>query len=225
MNLGLSRQLESNQIVREVFWFDAHTVCVAGRISDYTDELAEVDRLRISNCVMKRRREFSTGRSFAKCALALLGFSSDEPLGLDGRRPVWPEGFVGSISHSDTLAVVIVSNHPRLKGLGVDAEPATAPPHSIDRMVLTPTELGHMGDKDRLFATRVFSAKEAVFKAVNPIAKDMLEFQDVEVEFDGAVSCFSARYTGATRSNRILERGVGSSTVYRGHIISSFLIF
>lgn len=220
-----SRLVESDRIVRDVFSIDANTVCVAGRIADYSRELAEADRLRISNSVNERRQEFSTGRYFAKHALSLLGFSSSDPLGLDGRRPVWPKGVTGSISHSDTLAFVIVSNHPWLKGLGVDIEPATAPPPAINRLVFTRTELDRISDENRLFATRLFSAKEAVFKAVNPIAKKMIEFQDVELEFDGAAYRFSARYTGATSANHIMQRGLGLSTVYRAHIISSFLIF
>jgi 4'-phosphopantetheinyl transferase EntD len=219
-----SLPIESDRIVREVFSIDANTVCVAGRIADYTGDLAEADRLRISNSVNERRQEFSTGRYFAKHALSFLGFRSSDPLGLDGRRPVWPKGVTGSISHSDTLAFVIVSNHPWLKGLGVDIEPATAPPPATDRLVFTRTELDRISDENRLFATRLFSAKEAVFKAVNPIAKKMIGFQDVELEFGDAASCFSARYTGANRSNRIMQRGLGVSTVYRAHIISSFFI-
>ena len=224
MNHEHRSPLESDQIVREVFSIDTNTVCVAGSIADYTGELEETDLLRISNSVKERRLEFSTGRYFAKQALSFLGFSSNEPLGLDGRRPVWPKGVIGSISHSDSLAFVIVSNQPWLKGLGVDVEPAAALPSSIHRMVCTPTERGRMGYENSLFATRLFSAKEAVFKAVNPITKKMIEFQDVELEFDGAAACFSARYTGGASCNHIMQRGVGVSTVYRAHIISSFFI-
>jgi 4'-phosphopantetheinyl transferase EntD len=224
MKLDSPISLRLERSAAEAFAIDANTVCVAGPISDYTEHLTDLDRTRSASWVEQRRWEFSTGRRFARAGLSLLGTGDEPELGLIGRRPLWPSGYVGSISHSGLLAIVIVSNNPQLEGLGIDIEPASPTPEATDRMVLTPAERGRLAATGRLFATQVFSAKEAVYKAVNPISGSMIGFQDVELKFDAAATRFSAHYTGSSEANRIMQRGNGFSSIYRDHIISSFFI-
>src|SRR6266478_8464453 len=46
-----------------------------------------------------RKRELQSGRTYAKHALAMFGVHDvDLPVGSD-RLPVWPAGFIGSITH------------------------------------------------------------------------------------------------------------------------------
>lgn len=209
----------------EFLSIDPRTVCVAGRVGDYTTDLATADRTRVANSVKQRQHEFSTGRYFARRALAELGLHSERPLDLDGRRPVWPRGVVGSISHSGTYAIVAVSSHPDLKCLGVDIEPIAAAPIAIARMVVTGSERAGAIDREfELDPMRVFSAKEAVFKAVNPITGKMIGFQDVEVEFETNAAGFLARYVGADSANGIINTGHGLTATYRDQIFSWFVL-
>jgi 4'-phosphopantetheinyl transferase EntD len=209
----------------EFLSIDPRTVCVAGHIGDYTKDLASADRTRVANSVKQRQHEFSTGRYFARRALAELGVRSGRPLDLDGRRPVWPRGVVGSISHSDAYAIVVISSHPDLKCLGVDIEPIAAAPFAIAGMVVTRSERAGAIDRDfELDPMRVFSAKEAVFKAVNPITGKMFGFQDVEVEFEPNAAGFSAKYTGADSANGIINTGHGLTATYRDQILSWFVL-
>ena len=65
----------------------------------------------IGDMVEKRRLEFTHGRYCAHQAMQLLGMSVVAiPKGTD-RAPVWPDGIIGSISHSgDTAAAVITQS-------------------------------------------------------------------------------------------------------------------
>ena len=64
----------------------------------------------IREAVAKRQREFLVGRYCAARALAHAGYLGDGwlPLGED-RLPVWPAGWIGSISHSRFGAVAVAT--------------------------------------------------------------------------------------------------------------------
>jgi 4'-phosphopantetheinyl transferase EntD len=69
-----------------------------------------------------------------------------------------------------------------LVGVGLDAEvDGPLEPEVLDR-VLTPAERDRLGVRARIDAVVVFSAKEAVFKAIHPATGAWLELGDVEVE-------------------------------------------
>ncbi|WHM40350.1 4'-phosphopantetheinyl transferase superfamily protein [Streptomyces sp. BPTC-684] len=112
-----------------------------------------------------RRRDFLAGRCAARRALAEAGHSAGE-IPRSGRRPLFPAGFEGSISHSGGLAVALAA---RVPALGCDLELRGLPPESA-HIVLGPDERGPVDDApDRAVAARLllraFSAKEAAFKA------------------------------------------------------------
>src|SRR5205814_1840165 len=80
------------------------TAAVAGPI---TSALAfdESESAAVLEAVARRRDEFLTGRTFARRALAELGCPATAiPVG-EGRMPIWPDGYLGSISHCEGLCV------------------------------------------------------------------------------------------------------------------------
>jgi 4'-phosphopantetheinyl transferase EntD len=93
--------------------------------------------------------------------------------------PRWPVGLVGSMSHSPAFCVAACGYESGYLGLGVDTEVASDVPSSLLSYVASPSEL-LAGEP----AHRLFSVKEAIFKAINPIRGDWLEFSDVTVGFD-----------------------------------------
>ncbi|GGP45087.1 4'-phosphopantetheinyl transferase family protein [Streptomyces melanogenes] len=112
-----------------------------------------------------RRRDFLAGRCAARRALAEAGHPAAEIL-RSGRRPLFPGGFAGSISHSGGLAVALAA---RVPALGCDLELRGLPLESA-HIVLGPDERGPVDDApDRAAAEHrllcAFSAKEAAYKA------------------------------------------------------------
>lgn len=141
-----------------------------------------VEAAAVVRAVEKRRREFGAGRAYARQALATLGCPSTPiPVG-PGRRPLWPHGFVGSISHSDHLCAAVVGFRTRYIGLGIDLESDTPiDDESLRAHICRPEEMARGGaDRTKL----LFVIKEAVFKAYYPEGGAFLEFSDISVEVD-----------------------------------------
>ncbi|MBR1240310.1 4'-phosphopantetheinyl transferase superfamily protein [Bradyrhizobium sp. AUGA SZCCT0274] len=135
-----------------------------------------------AGCVAARRQTFALGRAAARCAFEALG-RDPVPVLINGdRSPIWPEGTVGSITHTDTCAAAAVAPAARTAGLGLDIEDITKT-QTIDiaRLVASPAEQVWLaGDPDRLI--RVFSAKEAIYKAFYPRHGKFFGFEAVELE-------------------------------------------
>jgi len=149
-----------------------------------TPEMARTDLLgaeadAVARVVDARVAEFRAGRAAARAALAKLGVARYPiPVGPD-RKPRWPAGFVGSISHCRGLCVVAVAPSTTLSAIGIDCEPADRLPPELVDVVTTPCERRRL---EREMDGRVlFSAKEAFYKAWSASGGRFLEFADVEV--------------------------------------------
>ena len=133
----------------------------------------------------KRKSDFLAGRYCAKKAFSLIDFNLIElPIAKD-RSPIWPKGFVGSITHTKTCAIAAVSN--KLKGLGIDAEVLMSEErfHNIKRMIVSESEES-MAQKDlKIIPTLIFSAKESLYKTLYPLCKEYFGFLDATlVDYD-----------------------------------------
>jgi enterobactin synthetase component D len=104
----------------------------------------------------------------------------------EDRAPIWPEGIVGSITHTAGFAAAAAAWAADIPGLGIDSEriidPAMAGDIADVCMVDEATlfEAAH-GRSFCEFCTFVFSAKEAVFKCLFPLTRKFLEFSDVRI--------------------------------------------
>ncbi len=147
------------------------------------DELPEVDRSRNAT---KRQREFAAGRS---CAAALLNrWDVAEEVGVaDDRSPVWPDGFVGSISHSDRWVWAAVAQSAERPSIGIDTESVVCPA-THDMLlddIVTAAERSIVESLDlspEVAFTLAFSAKEAFYKCWYPITRSFFEFKQVAIE-------------------------------------------
>lgn len=137
-----------------------------------------------------RRIQFAAGRLAARSALRSAGATGDLTI-LQGEKgePIWPAGWIGSIAHTGEIAVAAVAPAHRvsgLHGLGVDIEVARRVLRpDLGRRICTQNEIVSLpkDDLQRSFALiRIFSAKEAVYKAVYPLIQQFLEFRDVELD-------------------------------------------
>jgi len=206
---------------------DDDVAVVFGRVRDYTGEFSAQQMEPVSRAVPKRRSEFSTGRFFAMSAQQLLGRAPVYVEPSASRRPVWPDGMVGSICHTDKFAMVVLLSSGRLKGLGVDMELEDRVTESITKMVLTPAEIRMLPELRhvRSPAAVIFSGKEAVYKAVNPLVGLMIGFEEVELDFDiEQPGRFTARYIGPNDKNRLMHSGRGSFEYYESHVVTTFVV-
>jgi len=146
----------------------------------------------------RRLREFSAGRAQARAALGQLGLHAPELAVLPDRQPLWPAGFVGSISHAGHLALAVAAPCTALRAIGVDLEPAVPLDEELVQRVCRPEERGRLTTSAAplKLAKLIFSAKESVYKCIAPLTGIFLEFEDVEILFATGEPRFRARGHG-----------------------------
>ena len=146
------------------------------------DHLPEVAR----NWAERRRNSFAAGRLAAAKALMAVGYRGCTTLGItsDG-LPAWPPGWLGSISHAETVAtaVVVPAQSTEVSVLGVDLERIIAPETAAEiATAIMPEALpGASGLPFAEEITRVFSAKEALYKALFPQTRQVRGFEAARV--------------------------------------------
>ncbi|HEY5979691.1 MAG TPA: 4'-phosphopantetheinyl transferase superfamily protein [Microlunatus sp.] len=151
----------------------------------------------VATAVEARRREFGTTRICARRALAELGVGDVPiPRGPAG-SPVWPAGFVGSLTHCLGFRAAAVARHRDLRSLGIAADPRAGLPADVLDLVADAAErdqLAALHDRDPAvpWDRLLFSAKESVYKAFFPLAGQWLDFTGVALIIDPAGS-FVAR--------------------------------
>jgi len=138
----------------------------------------------VARAVLKRKVDFTIGRHCAKQALTLAGSKSIHVGIQDARAPLWPEHFVGSITHSDGYGAAVVASTADYRGIGIDCETYVKPSTAADirRMVLTRHDedtLRMTALADEVGLTLIFSAKESIFKALYPLTRVFFDFHDV----------------------------------------------
>lgn len=166
-----------------LFWREGRfSISEATSMTTSADPLGRIEVLLPDDLISaapKRRSEFLAGRICA--ALALRAAGRPTYVGRNRRAPVWPPGIAGSISHSDSRAMAVVSvTHT---AIGVDCE--TIMPEALARKlhteILSPQEtVLHPHDMPfASFLTLIFSAKEALYKALSQRLETIPAFLDV----------------------------------------------
>lgn len=137
--------------------------------------------------VRSRVNDILVGRACAQVALQQAGARSNHVGTSPGRAPVWPDGWVGSLSHAAGIAWAATARSSDFDSLGIDVEQRLAAEavESVQRMVLAPGEHGFADANDKgevtWRATLLFSAKESIFKCLNPLVGEFIEFTDMEL--------------------------------------------
>lgn len=109
--------------------------------------------------------------------------------------PLWPAGLVGSLAHDDHFAVAAVARVSSFSALGIDVEPAEPLPADVASIVRMAGDVTD-GVEESLASRALFSAKEAVYKAVFPRDGIILGYEDI------AINLSEGR--GTTRTGRSL---------------------
>lgn len=197
-----------------------------GQIADYRDELTPDALATLAKAVPKRQREFATGRMLASRALKASGCADTQVNRGDNRQPLWPADRVGSISHSHTWAWVAVSKAGTLSGLGVDIEQVGRLGEKLFDSVFTDIEQERhtTSDAPKHWPDILFSAKEAIYKAVNPITNHYIGFHEVNVTLSPDGQRFTVQYVGDNNSNSVMNLGQGYSILRDEQVLTLFAI-
>jgi len=134
----------------------------------------------LSSAGRKRKADHLAGRIAAAHALPDHAVPGIGPSG----EPLWPDGISGSITHSGTRAMAVVTQHPAL--IGIDCETILPENEALeikDGIIDAQEEavLSRSGYPFALALTLVFSAKESLFKALFPKVKSYMGFDSARI--------------------------------------------
>ena len=178
--------------------------------------------------VPKRQLQYVAGRFCAAAALRALGAESGRVArGHDG-LPIWPAGFIGSISHSDDFACAVAAFATDARAVGFDVERIVSEQRAarIAPLVANDDELARTRSAGLDLAaglTFLFSAKETVFKCLFPQVRRWFGYSAARiVELDARGGSFSARLSESLSNdfpaNMMLHGrwAVGQKRIYTG---------
>lgn len=191
---------------------------IADRPAFDASEAAETRTMRESRAI-----EFRAGRWLAREALKGAGGPEGSIPRGESRRPVWPTGYCGSISHTGLAAIAVAANSAAYRSIGVDLELRASLDDALVEQVCTPVELAQMHTLPepvrRDFPTLLFSAKESAYKCQHPITERLLDFQDCETSFDLDAQTFQAVFASVGDSAGALVIA-GRWTLFQGHVLT-----
>jgi 4'-phosphopantetheinyl transferase EntD len=172
-------------------------VAVRERCSDVDESmLFGEERAAIARAIVPRRREFATTRLCAREALAELGQRPVALLPDEAGAPVWPSGFVGSLTHCDGYRAAAVARSAELHSIGIDAEVDRELPDGVLELIALAAERAELAtlpsDPAVNWPRLLFSCKESIYKAWYPLMHSWLDFDDAHVSIDPA-GAFQAR--------------------------------
>ena len=140
----------------------------------------------IAKSVAKRRNEFVTVRYCARLALEEIGVAPTPILKGEKGEPCWPDGVVGSLTHTEGFRGAAVAPKGAVRSIGIDAEPHGVLPTGVLDAISIPAERAEISAMpgglhwDRI----LFCAKEATYKAWYPVTQRWLGFEDAHIVFD-----------------------------------------
>jgi enterobactin synthetase component D len=169
-----------------------HGRCVGVRIPDagadldalVDSALAPEEKTRAGTLPALRRRTWAGGRAAMREVLRRAGLPSPAIFADDRGAPLLPGGVTGSITHKEGLAAALVAVESRAR-VGIDVELDHARSTDISSRVLAEDEAAELAHLDRDARAREvllrFSAKEAIYKAIDPFVRRYVAFEEVSV--------------------------------------------
>jgi 4'-phosphopantetheinyl transferase EntD len=174
----------------------------------------------------KRRQEFAAGRDCARRALRALGIADAPMLINDDRTPQWPDGIVGSITHTGGYCAAAVARRSRFRGIGIDAEGLNVVEPQLWPDICTTEELAWLmtrpAEQRMALATLMFSAKEAFYKSQYAVTGRWVAFHEVTVTIGrGAFRARPRHELGLLSQDEAL---VGAYWIGRGLVVCALAI-
>lgn len=136
----------------------------------------------LQKAVAKRKAEYLAGRFCAKQVLSSLNIHPCDILSGNDRAPIWPDNIIGSITHTQGIAMAMACHHADIAGIGIDIEQLMSDKQEqeLQKQILHPEEYSQFKQLAEQIShplTIVFSAKESIFKALYPSVKQFFGFE------------------------------------------------
>lgn len=185
----------------------------------------------IANAVDGRRCEFVTARRCAREALAMLGYAPTPIRRGPKREPLWPPGVVGSITHTTGFRAAAVAPKTVCASIGIDAEQNAPLPDDVENYIAMAEEREMLvalacAMPDIYWASLLFSAKEAVYKAWYQLTSCRLGFDDARLIIDAEGKFVAKLLIDGLRTNegQPLRTLAGSFLVAHGLIFTAVTV-
>lgn len=168
--------------------FSARVATFCGIPTELDEPLHPLEQSAVAQAVEKRRLDFAAGRACARRALRQLGIEDAAiPVG-ERREPRWPDGIIGSLSHTRGFCGAAVARQTDVKGLGFDVERISEVRLELRSHIATDDELDELhalvgGPREQALAL-AFSAREAFYKFQYPLSGQWVGLRDVTVRAD-----------------------------------------
>ncbi|MEJ2453312.1 MAG: 4'-phosphopantetheinyl transferase superfamily protein [Candidatus Thiodiazotropha sp.] len=184
--------------------------------------LRDAEEALIDGAIEKRQREFRAGRHAAHAALIKLQAPELPLLRGERREPIWPSGYLGSITHCRDLCVAVCAREDRLAGLGIDVEPLEPLPKGVDRYINTEEEARFVAANPGVHPERlIFSAKESLYKCYYPLVKRFFGFQSVALTLDLARQRYTFTPTPSSSISFPAFRFEGRFVIGSNHLLTA----
>ncbi len=183
-------------------------IVVGGRIAALQDALWPQEAALMQRASAIRLADFTAGRTAVRQALIALGLPSQPILQGPGGEPDWPKGITGSLTHGGQMCLAALGRTNKMLSLGVDLEPILPLDPDVVSEICTPSEqrwIAIQPDPTDL-PLRIFTAKEATYKALYPLTGVVLDFAALTIDLTPKRDAFTARLT---RNIRPFNAGTG----------------
>lgn len=137
----------------------------------------------LRRAVPKRQTEYLAGRWCVQNLYHHSGLNIPPPAYSEQGGPVWPQGWSGSITHTHNFAAAALAPSSQIQTVGIDAEYLIKPDTAarVRDSILHPQEASLLDEDWISTLTLIFSFKESLYKALNPILKRFIAFEEVAV--------------------------------------------
>ncbi len=176
----------------------------------------------------KRIKEFIGGRHCVFKAAKNLGFKIKSLPMDDKGAPIWPNEIVGSISHTKGFAIAAVALKKNYKSIGIDTEVIINETKFsvIEKNILTNFDKQFISTKNypskNEIYTLIFSAKEALFKLINPLAHTYFGFNEANmIDIDLSNKTFKIQLDSKQKDLLMFNAiYIGKYTVFESRIVT-----
>lgn len=166
-------------------WSGTNVYLACREVGDDLQQLYPEERAIVAASALLRRRTFASGRLCARSAMAEAGLPDSPLLRADDGAVSWPQGVIGSISHTNEWAVAAVALRglSRATSLGVDLERIQQLEPGVMKLIASPAERADLAEsgQDEWQETALFSLKESLYKCLRPLCGRFIEFGEVEI--------------------------------------------
>lgn len=158
-------------------------VAAAVTCANYDLPIFLAEKEQVISAVPWRQADFIGGRWCAHRCLEQLGYIPKPILANSLGGPVWPVGFVGSITHESGICIAVAAQCSVLNGIGIDLFDARSDcdMHELSDIYLTHREQIMYTSSGKLEMPILFSIKESIIKLFSGKLSWFLDMKTIDV--------------------------------------------